>query len=192
MEIDSITTDEAIREGLAQAGSPIDRLAAELAGPIGIPQLDAVASEICRMLGESTVELARYIEAENAEIARIQMRYRALRDPVTDHILRLEAIGKEVASRSDFGKRKSRKVGFGMYGRRTVPERLSVVDQDAALEWLTVNAQGSLAIREQIKRSVDLKEAKPVVLSHLKATGEVAPGFDHAEAREEPFIKPGE
>ena len=100
----------------------------------------------------------------------------------------LEAIGRDLAEHADFGNKKSRDVGFGTYGRRKVPESVKVVDQEAAVTWLT-EILAPAAIRVKETRTVDAKEAKPIVLAHLQRTGELPPGFEHTAAHDEPFIK---
>ncbi len=157
--------------------------------PASDAQLDAAVSEICRWLGAVQADRARYEQAEAAEVARIKMRYAALKEPLDRRIGQLEAIGQDVARRADFGpKAKSRKVGNGSYGSRTSPVRVSVVDRDAALAWAKVTHPE--IIESKTVESIRHKEALPLVLQHLHATGEVAPGFEHAESRVEYFIKP--
>lgn len=168
---------------------PLEVLASELQGPTSDAQLDALASELCRMLGEIRDEITRYSQAREMEEARLAFRYQALLEPLEQRYARIEEIGKEVASRADFGKKKSRKVGNGVYGRRQVAESVKVADQEVAVLWLDENAQGS-AVREKTVRSVEVKEAKPIVLGHLLTTGEVAPGFEHSEAHDVSFVEP--
>lgn len=162
--------------------------APSLDGPMSNAELDALASEICRLIGETQAELARYNEAEAAEIARIQLRYGNMRGPLERRVAQLEEMGRECARRADFGKKKSRSVGNGTYGKRQVPESVKVADQESALLWLDDEKQ-SAAIREKTVRSVDVKEAKPIVLAHLISTGELPPGFEHVEPHDEFFVK---
>lgn len=159
-----------------------------LDGPTTDAQLDAWASEVCRRLAEERAEIERYNEAEAAEIARIQLRYTCLRNSHERRILDLEAIGRDLAERADFGAKKSRDVGFGSYGRRKVPESVKVADSEKAVEWLYREKQGA-GVRVKTTESVDVKEAKPIVLAHMISTGEVAPGFEHVAAHDEPFIR---
>lgn len=153
-------------------------------------QLDAWASEVCRRIAEQRAEIERYNEAEAAEIARIQMRYAAMRDRHERRVQELEAIGRDLAESADFGSKKSRDVGFGTYGRRKVPESVKVVDKDAALNWAIEHAPD--AVVEKIERRVNAAVVKPAVLNVLKSTGELPPGFEHTAAHDEPFVKVAE
>lgn len=153
-------------------------------------QLDAWASEVCRRISAERAELARYNEAEAAEMARIQMRYAAMKNRHMRRVQELEAIGRYLAEHADFGAKKSRDVGFGSFGRRQVPEKVSVVDAEKAVEWAKANAPA--AVVTTVAERVDVKAVKPMVLAYLKDTGEVAPGFEHTAAHDEPFVKVAE
>lgn len=150
-------------------------------------QLDAFASDICRHLANAKADLARYQEAEAAELQRITAFYETRCAPLDLRIRQLEAIGTEIAKRAHFpGKSKSRKVAFGCYGSRKIPEKITVVDEAKALDWLH-QVGDDQAIR--VKRSVDLTVAKPIVLARLRSVGEVPEGFEHVGESEVFFIK---
>lgn len=158
------------------------------AGPLSDADLDALASDICRRMSEVATDLNRYTEAQAAEEARIQMRYAAIREPLNRRYAALEKIGEELARRADFGKKKSRAVGFGSYGRRTKKECVKIVDPAKALEFARVAAPEAIKT-ETIEKPVH-KLLEPVVIKHVHASGEVPEGFEHTSEREEPFVKP--
>jgi phage host-nuclease inhibitor protein Gam len=159
-----------------------------LDGPTTDAQLDAAASEICRRLGEAQAELDRFEEAESAEVARIEMRYMALCEPIEKRIAQLEELGREIARRADFGKKKSRAVGFGSYGRKTKREHVKIVDEAAAIAFARECAIPGGVKVETVEKPVH-KAIEPVVIAHVHATGEVPAGFEHEAERDEPFVK---
>lgn len=157
--------------------------------PMSDAQLDAFASDICRHLANAKADLARYNEAEAAEVERIAAFYESREAPLVRRIEQLEAIGVEIAKRAHFpGKSKSRKVAFGCYGSRKVPEKVTVVDEDKAINFL-LDSRPS-AVMHVSKYKILLPDAKQAVKDHLSATGEVPEGFDHSGETEAYFIKP--
>lgn len=160
-----------------------------LDGPTTDSQLDAWASEVCRRLAIEVTEIERYTEAEKAEIARIQMRYASMREPHERRAQDLEAIGKDLAERADFGNKKSRSVGFGSYGRKKSKERVKIIDETAALAFARgLNLDGAIKT-ETVEKPVH-KVLEPVVIEYVhKNEGVVPAGFEHIEARDEPFVK---
>ena len=149
--------------------------------------LDSIASDICRHLGRIEADLARYTDAERAEHARIDIFYHSRTEKLFQAIARLEEMGAEVARRATFpGKSKSRSVAFGSYGSRKVSEKIEVVDEEKATDWLA-NTDDASALRSKL--SIDKKEATKLVLTHLHATGEVPFGFNHIEEHETYFVK---
>lgn len=168
--------------------SPSEALAAELDGPVSDAQLDAVASEVCRRLQEIDAELQRYSEAEDAEIGRIQLRYAGLTQPLAKDRAAYETIGREVAERADFGKKKSRQVGFGSYGRKHRPERVKILDNEAAVAFARALGIPDAVKVETVEKPVHNAIA-PVVLAQIHATGEIPVGFEHEAERDEPWVK---
>jgi hypothetical protein len=171
--------------------------AAELAALAGIDlnvpasdaQLDAFASDICRHLANTKADLSRYDEAEAAEHARIAAFYESREEPLIRRIEQLEAIGEEIARRATFpGKSKSRKVAFGCYGSRRVGEKVTVVDEGKAINFLLENRPSAVAHVSKYKILLDV--AKAAVKDHLTASGEVPDGFSHVGETEKFFIKP--
>lgn len=160
----------------------------DLNAPKSDAQLDALASDVCRQIGNAQRDLARYADAEKAELVRIGMFYEARYTPLQRRIQQLEAIGAEIAKRAQFpGKSKSRKVAFGSYGSRKVAERVSVVDEAQAIHFLLEHARS--AVSEVVRFKISLADAKPAVLKHLAETGVVAIGFEHVGESEKFFIK---
>lgn len=179
---------EASRASVFQ--DPLDQLH-EQVHQEGLPysdsELDALASEVCRMLGEAKAEIDRYSEAERAEFARLSIRYAALKEPIATRVGRLTQLGQEIARRANFGKKKSRDVGYGCYGVRQVPERVEITDEEKAAAWLRVHGSSD-AFR--VKTEINKSMAGKTVLAVLHATGELASGFEHKAAHDEPFIRP--
>jgi hypothetical protein len=91
---------------------------------------------------------------------------------------------RDLARQADFGKKKSRDVGYGTYGRRTIPERLRVVDEAALLAYALEHAPAM--VRSVVKNDVPHANLR----QHFAATGELPPGVEMEPAREEPFAKP--
>lgn len=149
--------------------------------------LDAAASDGLRRLGLEERELQRYDRAEAEEHQLIRNRYAAVR---RSHEVRRDYFRSYVeglAKVADFGKKKSRNVGFGLYGRKTVPEKVEVLDPTAAKLWLRTNDPTALRIKEE----VDMAQAKLMVLAYVKAhEGEVPPGFDVHPSQETAYAKP--
>jgi hypothetical protein len=161
----------------------------DLNTPLSDGQLDAFASDICRHLANTKADLSRYDEAEAAEHARIAAFYESREAPLIRRIEQLEAIGGEIARRATFpGKSKSRKVAFGCYGSRKVSERVTVVDEGKAINFLLENRPSAVAHVSKYKILLDV--AKVAVKDHLTATGEVPDGFEHVGETEKFFIKP--
>lgn len=160
----------------------------DLNAPMSDAQIDAIASDVCRQLADIHKEQSRYIDAQAAEIERIRFRYSQLMKPLDERYKQLVNYGEELASRADFGKKKSRNVGFGSYGRRTVAQAVRVVDEDAAIKWASEKAPEIVTSRTI--RTIDKLAAKKVVLEMLTTDGVIPPGFDHEPPRESYFIKP--
>lgn len=164
-------------------------LVGSLEQPTGDAQLDAVASDALRIMQREQAELDRYTEAYGNELARIAQRYMTLTKPHEERQRQAQNIVHECARRAQYvGKAKSRKVGNGMYGLRQKPESVKIVDEDRLKTWLRVAAPD--AIKQVTTEKVYQQDVKPVVLGHLKATGEVPPGVEHTGAHDEPFAKP--
>lgn len=162
--------------------------ALDLNKPMGDAELDVLASRICRALGEIEKNLERYDAALDLEIENLRARYARFTAPLVAYRNEIEAAGIEIAKRAEFpGKSKSRNVGYGCYGSRKTPERITVADPEKAIASLEAMGK-SEALR--LKKAVDVKTATPIVLDWLKSTGEVIDGFEHQPAAETFYIKP--
>jgi phage host-nuclease inhibitor protein Gam len=149
--------------------------------------LDSIASSICRHLGRIEADRQRYKDAEEAEHARITIFYASRKEKLDHAIVRLQEMGAEVARRATFpGKSKSRSVAFGSYGSRKVSEKIEVVDEKKAIDWLA-RIDDASALRSKL--SIDKKEATKLILAHLHATGEIPDGFNFVEETELFFVK---
>lgn len=148
-------------------------LADTLNVPVADADLDAVASLALQTMAREDAELGRYAAAEKAEHERINARYMMLLLP---HLLRrgqAEEIVKECARRAQFvGKSKSRKVGNGVYGRKIVPAKVSIIDKDKALEFARTDCPA--AIKEKIEYSVIHAVVASLILARLESSGDFA------------------
>jgi hypothetical protein len=105
----------------------------------GQAQIDAWASMNLRRMAACDAELDRYSEAMKLELEAIYARYRRLMEPVSIRRNELEAQTKMLAEISHFGNKKSRKVGFGVYGRRTKKGGIVIQDDEMLIAWCTSN-----------------------------------------------------
>lgn len=164
---------------------------AELARLIGQPVMppsesDAWASELLGRMAAAQRDLARYDAACRREVMRIETRYDTLKENVEARIELLERAICALAERADFGKVKSRKVGNGSYGRRTVPARVEVMDAVALVEWAKLSSD------DRVRGMIVVKEHVPAVeaTAYFRETGEVPDGCVGVLATEKPFAKP--
>jgi phage host-nuclease inhibitor protein Gam len=154
-------------------------------------QLDAAASSALRIIGAIERDIARYRAAEALEVEHITATYRKRCEPLEQRAAQFREAVAEMARRAVFpGKSRSRETGFGIYGLRKVPESVKITDKAAALDF--ARAQAPHAIVTVTTDSVAAKDIKPVVLAHLKETGEIPAGFEHTEAHDVPVITPWE
>lgn len=199
--IDSI--DEDIRTDLAAAGLTIgDPAQADQA------QRDALAGILMRAMAEDAKELAALRNAHLRELDILAARFERLMGPIHDRVARNEAHVKLLASVSDFGKRKSRDVGYGAYGSKLQPARLEIADQAACVHALSGHAPDlvrctlklplrlaqALVDDERISREqfdaskLDVLNAD--VKAHFLETGELPAGCSWREAEEVHYCKP--
>lgn len=147
-------------------------------------ELAAVASDLLREIGELDREHARFAAARDAEVARITMRYSAQLDRLARRRSILESAVGAIADRVDFGKRKTMKVGYGSFGRRTVPERVRIVSATDVLAWAERSAPS-------LVRTVERKDVPHGwVLDHYRQTGELPDGCEYTASHEELVVKP--
>lgn len=168
----------------------LERLTGSLAQPTDDVVIDAVASDALRIMAGEDAEIARYQKALEAEMQRIVARYASLSEPHEKRRLQAEAIVEECAKRAQFvGKAKSRKVGYGVYGRKTIPERVTIIDQAKALAFAKRYTDTAL-IKVKTEETVVHAAIVPLVLAQLHGSGVVPEGFEHVGAHEEVYAKP--
>ena len=174
----------------AEEDAELAALTGALEKPTGDPELDAVASDALRIMIREARELERYRLSMENEISRIERRYATLGQPHKNRLLSAEDLVKECARRAQFpGKAKSRKVGYGTYGRKQKPEKVEIIDKEKLIGWLRVKDPS--IIKTVTEEKVYLQDLKPVVIKHIvENEGEVPPGIEHHEATDEPFAKP--
>lgn len=164
------------REELEQAlGQVVDRTPAEI---------DAFASDLLESMGRCEADLARYAQAENAEIARIRFRYARFKNSVESRRTMLEGAIKVLAESQDFGTKKSRETANGSYGRRTKPAHIEIVDVKALMNWaMGMNSElGLLTVEYSVKQKA--------VNYWYSETGEEPPGTLLHAPEEVPFARP--
>lgn len=131
----------------------------------------------------------RYRDTQILEQKLINDRYERLVMPHRERHTRAEELVLECARRAQFvGKAKSRKVGFGKYGRRHEAEKVKAIDEKALLTWLRV--QEPSVIKTVTEERIYAQDWKPIVLEHIHSTGEVPPGTEHTEEHDTPFADP--
>lgn len=160
--------------------------------------LDAAASENLRRLAGVRRNLARYEAALERELDAIRSRY--ARIMVRDQAREVELVRaiETLAARADFGKRaQSRKVGYGVYGRKAVPAKVKVTDTDEAIAALRAMGREDLVVREEIPATVvekvRHKEVAPVILALFTGEASVAPlpaGFEVIPGRVDYYGEP--
>lgn len=172
---------------------------------------DAWASDLLRVLGEHERELAQMEESRRAEHARVDMRWDTNTAGLRKRAEVLRQMVCSLAIDADFGKKKSRDVAFGSYGRRQIPVKVAIVDDAAALDWaeknqphivrLEATAPGDWVIAnwEQMTSDMQLmftaakrRLSKTALNAYVKASGEEPPGVNVEPAHDEAFAKPAE
>jgi hypothetical protein len=152
--------------------------------PMGPSEIDAFASDLLRQMAETEADLERYNVAEHREVMRLRARYDTLRKPAGARHSLLYGAVMALAARADFGKAKSRKVGFGSYGHRTLPLHLQVTDPAALLAW--AKASSPTLVRQTVREDVPQKS----VAAYFDRTGEVPDGVEFTAAHDVAFAKP--
>ena len=174
----------------AEERSELEGLTGILAQPLDDAGLDALASHALRIMGREQAEIDRYQRASDAEVDRINARYAAFIQPHGQYRAQAEETVKECAKRAQFvGKGKSRKVGNGVYGKKLVPERVSIVDKVQALAFAKMFG-GPDAVKVKTEETVVHAVVAPIVIAQLHATSALPNGFEHVGEHEEYFGKP--
>lgn len=173
----------------AEERAELEGLTGILNQPLDDAGLDALASHALRIMSREQAEIDRYQAACNAEVDRINARYANLIQPHARYLKQAEETAKECAKRAQFvGKAKSRKVGNGAYGKKLVPERVSIVDKQKALEFAKMFCPD--AVKVKTEESVVHAVVAPVVIAQLHATSALPNGFEHVGEHEEYYAKP--
>lgn len=164
-------------------------LGADLNRPMSESEIDAAMSEMLRRMAWYDKQIATTNEAEALERERINARYERRREPLRKRRAEIEAQALALAERATFeGKKKSRNVGNGTFGKKTEPERVKIIDANKAMEFALINCPD--AIREKIAVSVEHKAVAPVVLARLHETGELPDGFEHSAEHDTYYVRP--
>jgi phage host-nuclease inhibitor protein Gam len=176
--------------------------------PIDQAQRDARASQLLRALGRVEAEIEERKAAQHAEVMQIAAIYERELDRLRRHASFIVGGIHALAMESDFGKKKSRTVGFGTYGRRSTPLKVDVQDESATLEWArahlpeAVRAKTTLTV-DAVMRITDAglgelvpesalkwELVKTPITAHVKATGDdEIPGAVVRLPEEQPFCE---
>jgi hypothetical protein len=167
-------------EEISVLGDSVDR-----AEGMDAAQVDALASQLLGWLGREQAEIARYTEAMNAEIERIRMRYNARIEKHQKSAGYLEMQVCRLAESADFGKKKSRDVGNGTYGRRAVAERFAIADKQKVVAWALIEHPEIV----EHEPKVSVTALTPIVARMLRETGELPEGVEHHAEYEKSYCK---
>lgn len=160
----------------------------------GYVDADVIASDLLRRQGDEVRQIAQLAEAKAMELAlataRISQRYDA---QIARHQERAGFYERAVVAIAETipwheQPKKSRAVGFGTYGVKREPERVKIVDQEAAVAFARVALPS--AIKEKMTLTVDHRAIAPAVLARVHGDGEVPAGFSHESERQVFFARP--
>lgn len=209
-----LATDDDLRHDLAAVGVEL-RLQApdeqttvlEAVVPDDAAQIDAIASTLLRRIAEHDVDIAQHQRAHEMELEVLAARFE--RRVATQRIARarLEAwvrdLARVQADAGGFGKKRSRDVGCGTYGVRTIPAKVAVTDADAFVTWaervapemLRVSLKMPLADARQYLTETELAAVRREVFTtpvkdYVKGTGTLPPGVTQTPETTEAYAKP--
>lgn len=176
LDISWLQTDQDEREELERALGDI--------GHRSSGEIDAFASELLGSLGRVQADRKRYDEARKAEKARVDIRYDRMEAPLIARETLLEGAIKSLAERQDFGSKKSRETANGVYGRRTKPAHIEIVDAKKLVDWaLSMNSELGLV-------TVEYSVKQKAVSQWYTETGEEPPGTLLHHPEEVAYAKP--
>lgn len=178
----ALPTDDDDRAELAEFGITLSD-GGEAQFPDEQAQRDAVASQLLRRLGEMETDLKRYSDTKASEVALIVTRYERHTAPIEERKAVLASLLRQIALTSDFGKAKSRKLTYGVYGLRAVPERIAIEDSKTLLSWARLLAP------DLVSEKREERVLQSAVEQHVKATGEIPDGVAIIDAHVDPFYK---
>lgn len=190
-----LATDEEERRELSECGVKVRPHSGEIYLDDDAAQTDAVVSQLQRRLLELGADAQRYKEARLIEHQLIDHRYNTALVPLDAQMKRTEAIVLDIASRADFGKKKSRATPYGSYGVRSEPARLEIEDAKALLAWVKadgIRTARLLSVRTKVEESVAHKALVEFVAAREPDADGVLdpiPGVVERSAEIKPFVK---
>jgi hypothetical protein len=142
-----------------------------------VMQADLLASRLLSVLDDLRSQQSTFELLLAAETDQLRRRYRRLTEPLATKAEAIEYGLELLARQVPFPKgAKSRKVGSGSYGLRSVPAALEVVDEAEVLVWAASNLPAAVVTKTVTTLSKrDLSE-------HFKTSGEVPPGCQTRDA----------
>lgn len=195
---------------LEEERAELESLGVTLAAPDGSAATqDQWADALLQLEAQARADVARYQACRAAWIEQITQRYDNLIQPLVNRATLLNAAVCVLAKDADFGRKKSRALAYGSYGRRQVPFAVTVEEPDAVLAWAQVQAPSLVRLTIQVSGDVvsacwaemtesvralfaepKMEVSKSKLKEHVKATGEEPPGVVIEAAHDEPFAKP--
>jgi hypothetical protein len=170
-----------LEEELAQLGLE--------ARPAGAAECDAVASWLLRQLGKAQLEVERRQIVHRKEIELLELEQKRQLEPLDRRIADLERslewLALEASNNKWFGKAKSRKTSYGVYGTREQKERITIVDEQRAVAWAAEYCPAAVKVTEKCLISICSSQ----LLAQLKDAGELPEAFEYSAAAEKPFAK---
>jgi Bacteriophage Mu Gam like protein len=155
----------------------------EIAWPDAQHAIDATASQLMRSLAKLNADLDRYSQSRADEQKLVTERYERLTAKLAERKARLESWVRQLAESSDFGDKKSRELAWGTYGRRLVPDHLSIADKKKLLSWCHLLAPELITIKQEETL------AQKKIETFFRTTGELPDGCEFTAAHDEPFLK---
>lgn len=136
-----------------------------------VVEMDAFASRLLRARRSVEGKLDHLKALAKAEMDQLRARFDRQAAGLVREGLALEAGLDALSTQVPYPKgKKSRTVGAGRYGRRTIPQGVEIIDEDAFLAWATVEEPGLVkpVTKVQIERA-NLKK-------YVKETGDLPVG----------------
>jgi phage host-nuclease inhibitor protein Gam len=180
----------------AELDEAVQEVAAEMEAAFGEPEaeptpayVDARIDWTLERLGRLQAEQQRNREIANRRIAMITSWLDDANDRLGRQAFWLEIQVRSLAEGYDYGKKKSRTLPSGSFGKRAKPAGIEIRDMDAAIRWAKANGV-EVAVVEKLNKT----PAKEFVAKQLQTTGELPDpeetGIEWIDESETFFVKP--
>lgn len=178
-----LDVDESEREDLASLGVTLEPI--DSADQVAIK---AQASQLLRAMGAVQRELEELNALRQREYIQIDAAYAPQVDRLEKRFLSLQSWVCSLAEIADFNGKKSAKLAFGEFGVRAVPEKVEIIDTEAAIAW--AEAEQLEVVEVVFTKKLPHKRVAPLVLERIRAGGDVPAGMEYHAARSVPYAKP--